>query len=66
MEKNWTPAKEVRANRNKFQLNQENLGKKIGKTKQYISDIETERRTITIPIAKELGKVFNRDYHKFL
>ena len=66
MEKNWTPAKEVRANRNKFLLNQENLGKKIGKTKQYISDIETGRRTVTIPVAKALGEVFNRNYHRFL
>lgn len=66
MKTSWTPAKELRANRNKFQLTQSALGEKIGKKKQYISDIETGRKNISISIAKELGKVFNKDYRNFL
>ena len=62
----WTPAKELRANRNKIQLTQSALGEKIGKKKQYISDIETGRKNISIFIAKELGEVFNKDYRNFL
>ncbi|MEA1910970.1 MAG: helix-turn-helix transcriptional regulator [Spirochaetota bacterium] len=66
MTKSWTPAKELRANRKKFQLTQGALGEKIGKKKQYISDIETGRKNIPIAVAKELGKVFNRNYRNFL
>ncbi|MDA3810973.1 MAG: helix-turn-helix transcriptional regulator [Spirochaetaceae bacterium] len=66
MEKSWTPAKEVRANRNKLQITQEILGEKIGKKKQYISDIENGRREISLAVAKELGNVFKRDYRIFL
>ena len=66
MNKTWTPAKEIRANRNKLQITQEILGKEIGKKRQYISDIENGRREVTIAVAKELGKVFKSDYHIFL
>ncbi len=66
MKDSWTPAKELRANRNKFQLTQTELGEKIGKGKQYISDLENGRRNINIPVAKLLGEVLQRDYHKFI
>ncbi|MDA3809744.1 MAG: helix-turn-helix transcriptional regulator [Spirochaetaceae bacterium] len=66
MEKSWTPAKELRANRNKFQLTQKELGEKIGKGKQYISDLENGRRNINIPVAKLLGEALQKDYHHFL
>ena len=66
MNESWTPAKEIRANRNKLQITQELLGEKIGKKRQYISDIENGRRGVTIAVAKELGKVFKSDYHNFL
>ncbi len=66
MEKNWTPAKELRVNRNKFQLTQTELGEKIGKGKQYISDLENGRRNINIPVAKLLGEALQKDYHNFL
>ncbi len=66
LEKTWTPAKEVRANRNKFQMTQACLGEKIGKKKQYISDIENGRREISVAVAKKLEKVFKINYRIFL
>ncbi len=62
----WTPGTEVRVQRQKHGWTQEELGKKLGVTKQVISDMENNRRSITIQKAKTFGEVFERDYKKFL
>ena len=41
-----------------MQLSQVELGKKIGKSNHYISDLENERRNITIAVAKKLCELF--------
>lgn len=62
----WSPSTELRANRLKNQLSQTDLGKKIGKSRQYVSDLEKDRRNITKPLAKKLGAIFKCDYRRFL
>lgn len=62
----WSPSIELRTNRLKFQLSQSELGAKIGKSRQYISDLENGRRNITVTLAKTFGEIFKSDYHNFL
>ncbi len=66
MKKGWTVGAEIRANRGKFGFTQEVLGKKIGVSKQYISDLENGRKAVSVKTAKALGLVFERDYRRFL
>lgn len=45
---------------------QKELGEKIGKSKQYISDLENNRRSVSLELAKKLAEVFERDFKRYL
>ncbi len=66
MQKIWNGAIELRANQDAFGLTQEELGKRIGVSRQYISSLENERKPITEKMAKSLAEVLDNDYHRFL
>ena len=61
------PGESVRIYRQNLGLTQEELGKKLGNyTKQYISDIEHTRRSISKDVAKKLSRIFNVPVERFL
>jgi len=62
----WTPRTEVRVQRQKRGWTQEDLGSRLGVSKQVVSDLENNHRPISVKRAKSLGKIFNRDYKNFL
>ncbi|MDH5721431.1 MAG: helix-turn-helix domain-containing protein [Spirochaetia bacterium] len=45
---------------------QAELALKIGHSRQFVSDIETERRNISLKLAKKLSTVFNISIQRFL
>jgi DNA-binding XRE family transcriptional regulator len=62
-----TPGESVRIYRQNMGLTQEELGKKLGNySKQYISDMEYSRRSISKDVAKKLGRIFNVPIERFL
>ena len=52
--------------RTNIEMSQEELGKRIGVSKQIISDLEKGKRTITIPMAEQFSDIFDIDYREFL
>jgi len=54
-----TPGKVIQIYRDNFSLSQAELGKKIGKSIQYISDLENERRNVTVNVAKKIAEIFD-------
>jgi DNA-binding XRE family transcriptional regulator len=61
------PGESARIYRQNLGLTQEELGKKLGNyTKQYISDIEHSRRSISKDVAKKLSRIFNVPVERFL
>jgi len=53
-----TPGHVIHIYRENLGLSQAELGKKIGKSLQYISDLENNRRNISINVAKKLAEIF--------
>ncbi|MDH5716789.1 MAG: helix-turn-helix transcriptional regulator [Spirochaetia bacterium] len=63
--KETKPQKIVSLYRENRKLSQSELGKKIGQTGKYISDIENGRRNISIKTAKKLAEVFDISWMRF-
>ncbi|NDV22242.1 helix-turn-helix transcriptional regulator [Desulfovibrio sp. JC022] len=61
-----TPASNLRGARFREDLTQAELAAKVGVHKNHISDMEREVRTISIDMAKRLGKALNTSYKRFL
>jgi DNA-binding XRE family transcriptional regulator len=59
IEKEATPGKVINIYRENLGLSQAELGKKIGKSIQYISDLENARRNVSIDVAKQLAAIFD-------
>lgn len=53
-----SPGKIINIYRENLGLSQAELGKKIGKSLQYISDLENDRRNISINVARMLSEIF--------
>ncbi|MGH0053415.1 MAG: helix-turn-helix transcriptional regulator [Sphaerochaetaceae bacterium] len=64
--KNWTPGTEIRVQRQKRGWTQQELGKKIEVSKQVISDLENNRRSVSIKRAKALADIFKINYSKLV
>ncbi len=61
------PGESIRIYRQNMGLTQEKLGKQLGNyTKQYISDMEHSRRSISKEVAKKLSRIFNVPVERFL
>jgi len=57
----------LRIYRQNFGITQTDLGKKLGSySKQYISDLENSRRSISKEVAKKLSKIFNVPVSRFI
>lgn len=63
---NWTTGTEIQTQRQKRGWTQRELGERLGVSKQVISDLENNRRSVSIKRAKVLGNIFKRNYTKFL
>ena len=63
---NWTPGTEIRTQRQKRGWTQKELGERLEVSKQVVSDLENNHRSVSIKRAKTLGDIFKRDYTKFL
>lgn len=63
---NWTTGTEIRTQRQKSGWTQKELGERLGVSKQVVSDLENNHRSVSIKRAKVLGDIFKRDYTKFL
>jgi len=61
-----SPAKVLRGLRGKEELTQAEFAGRIGISQHHISEMETGKRSITIDMAKRIGKVFNVSYKVFL
>lgn len=57
----------IRIYRQNFGITQTDLGKQLGNySKQYISDLENSRRSISKEVAKKLSKIFNVPLSRFI
>lgn len=62
-----TPCEIMKIHRRNLNLNQSTLGKMLGgKSKQYISDLENGRRSITLKTAKLLSSALGHHYKSYL
>lgn len=62
-----TPALRVKEYRDLFEYTQAQLGNLLGgKSRQYVSDIENNRRSISLESAKKLAKIFETSVEKFV
>ena len=61
-----TPASNLVFYRKLMNMTQTELGEKLGVSKQVISDMEHERRSISKAMAKELAKIFNVSVERFI
>ena len=61
-----TPGKNLRFYRKLVGLTQKELAEKIGVSKQYVSDMEGDRRSISKKMAKELASLFHISPVRFL
>ena len=61
-----TPGKNMRFYRKLAGMTQPVLAKKLGTTKQFISDMENERKPISKATAKELAKIFKVSVARFI
>ncbi|MFH1762284.1 MAG: helix-turn-helix transcriptional regulator [bacterium] len=67
VKKEMTPGKAIRIYRENHELTQEELGKKLGNiSRQHISDMENDRRTISKNTAINLSKIFNTSVARFI
>ncbi|MES0490316.1 MAG: helix-turn-helix transcriptional regulator [Leptospirales bacterium] len=54
-----SPGKVIHIYRENSGLSQSQLGEKVKKSIQYISDLENDRRNISLDMARKLAKVFD-------
>ncbi len=67
IKKKMKPSDYIRIDRQNKNLTQAELGKLIGNTsRQYISDIEKGKRVVSLKLAKELAKVFDRPVERYI
>ena len=67
IKKKMKPGDYIRIDRQNKNLTQAELGKLIVNTsRQYISDIENGRRVVSLKLAKELAKIFDRSFERYL
>ena len=67
IKKTITPGDTLRIYRQNLGLTQTELGQKLGKfTRQKISDMENNKRSISKAVAKRLGKIFDVPIERFL
>ena len=66
VETELTPASNLVFYRTLMNMTQTELGEKLGVSKQVISDMEHERRSISKAMAKELAKIFNVSVERFI
>lgn len=64
--KKTTAGDVVKIYRENARLSQEQLGEKIGKTRHFVSDLETERRGVSVTIAKKLSALFGVSIERLL
>ena len=58
--------KKIKELRLEKKMTQAELGEKLGISKQVISDMEHERRSISKAMAKELSKIFDVSVERFI
>lgn len=56
----------IKIYRENFKLSQTQLGEKLNKSYHYISDLENNRRNISLKLAKLLSKIFDIPIQRFL
>ncbi len=62
-----TSGETVEIHRSNLKMTQAELGEALGgRSKQYVSDIEKNRRNISIDLAKRLGEVLDHSYKTYL
>lgn len=61
-----TPGGAIRAYRLREELTQAELAKKSGVKQGHLSEMEQNRRSIGVKVAKKLAEVLICDYHRFL
>ena len=67
IKKNISPGDTLRIYRQNLGLTQTELGQKLGKfTRQKISDMENNKRSISKAVAKKLSKIFDVQIDRFL
>ena len=66
VEPELTPASNLAFYRKLIKMTQAELGEKLGVSKQVISDMEHERRSISKSMAKELAKIFDVSVERFI
>jgi|APSaa5957512622_1039677.scaffolds.fasta_scaffold96846_2 DNA-binding XRE family transcriptional regulator len=66
MKEKMTPGKTIRVYRDNMGLTQEQLGKKLGKSRKKISDYENGHRGISKSLALELSDLFKAPVQYFL
>ena len=67
IKKNISPGDTLRIYRQNLGLTQTELGQKLGKfTRQKISDMENNKRSISKAVAKKLSKIFDVQVERFL
>ncbi len=67
IQKQITPGDILRISRENANMTQSELGEKLGKvTRQKVSDMEHNRRSISKDIAKKLSQIFNVPIERFL
>ena len=66
LEKESTPGSCLKIYRENLSLTQEELGKKAGVSKNYVSDMENGHRKISKEKAKLFGKMFNISAEHFI
>jgi predicted transcriptional regulator len=60
-----TPGEVIKIYRENFNLSQTQLGEKLSKSGRYISDLENNRRSVSLNLAKQLSKIFDISIERF-
>lgn len=66
LESEDTPGKNLRFYRKLVGMTQPELAKKLGTSKQFISDMENDRKAISKKTAKELASIFDVSVARFI
>ncbi len=66
VEPELTPASNLAFYRKLMKMTQAELGEKLGVSKQVVSDMEHERRSISKAMAKELARIFTVSVERFI
>lgn len=67
MKKTMTPGKEIRGHRELMGMTQEQLGENLGgKSRQFVSDLENDRRSVSKELAKQFSWIFGVSADRFI